>query len=139
MTTPNGGDYSTAVAMLCGVQIDNIEEADYIEITEWMNDGTVVARTYSGDIAEGLTDRSSLSAVEQGQDNDPELSDQIKLTWDIRGPDFKPVQSLGALLVALGLNWDLKGREAIANMTVLPVWVTAPQQIKDEVDNWLSE
>ena len=138
MTTPNGGAYSTVVAMLCGVEIDNPALADYLEITEWSAEGVAIARTYSGTIVDGPGEvDTSLSTVEQDEYLEPENSDAIKLSWDVYDRNGL-VTSLAGLLDALGLNRDREGRETVANMTSLPVWNVAPASLKSDVATWLA-
>lgn len=139
MTTPNGGVYSTVVAMLAGVEIDDPAQADYMEITEYAEDGTVIMRTYAGTIVDGPEqDFSGLAEVDQDEYNDPVNADAMKRSWDLYGQDYKLVTTLAGLLEALGLTADRHGWETVANITALPVWDVAPKELKAEVDTWLS-
>jgi hypothetical protein len=138
VTTPAGGAYSTVVAMLAGVEIDDPVLADFMEIREHAEDGTIIARTYAGSIVDdNEQDFSHLTETDQDEYNDPENADSLKLSWDLYGPDYKPVTALAGLLEALGLVADRKGWETIANMTALPVWDVAPASLKKEVEIWL--
>jgi len=61
-------------------------------------------------------------------------ADAIKLSWDVRGPDQEPVETVAGLVTALGLDasTDASLRTALCGLLELPSWGAAPQVLKDE-------
>jgi hypothetical protein len=83
---------------------------------------------------------AAMSGGGEGESVHPENADAIKGgTWDVRGLDQEPVETLFGLLAALG--WAAlplaEARSNVCGLLELPSWDPAPQALKEEVYAWL--
>src|SRR5690606_35827495 len=106
------------------------------EIWEWDEDDVVISGTHM--------DLRSKPLGEAGSGLEPDNTDLGKGTWDVWAVDgagrwLHPAATLEELLAALG--WDRapleEQRRNVANLTALPAWVPAPDELKEEVRAWL--
>lgn len=140
--TPAGGTYSIAVGFdSAGIEIDDLNAAAFVVITEYNEQDEVLLRTTAGIIVDSIEDRDALFAALEGDDSiDPDSTDMGKDTWDVRRPsDQKPVDNMADFIAVMQWNVETPEmrRNFIANFTILPAWNAAPQSLKDEVNQYL--
>lgn len=134
--TPAGGVRSEAyLTDAHGLPTDDPKAAAAVEIVEYDAGGEEIARTY------GRTDITPVG-VDSGMD-DEDLDAFQGATWDLyvsRGGIVKPVETLDELRSLL--DADALGpafRTTVAGMLTLPVWANAPEGLRAEVDQWLTD
>jgi hypothetical protein len=137
-TTPAGGVRAAAWWFdEQGERVNDPALAARGEIHEYDAADRVINRTYV-EPSDGLPGEPMSATYDEAVH--PDNADLLKAgTWDVRNPDQTPVTTLEQLLASQGWS-DLPlrtQRHNVAAFTAWPVWVPAPAELREEVDEWL--